>query len=106
MDIHEYMKIRLDMIPEEIRRKYKLNEKQHNGYVYIEIQKGKYGLKQSGVLANKHLEKLLKEDGYIKTTFTPGLWKHKTRPIMFNLCVDDFGIKYVGKEYAEYLIAS
>ena len=65
-----------------------------------------YGLKQSGVLANKHLEKLLKADGYIKTTFTPGLWKHKTRPIMFNLCVDDFGIKYVGQEHAEHLITS
>ena len=38
MDIYEYMKIRLDMIPEEIRRKYKLNEKQHNGYVYIDMK--------------------------------------------------------------------
>ena len=25
---------------------------------------------------------------------------------MFNLCVDDFGIKYVGREHAEHLIAS
>ena len=36
-----------------------------------------YGLKQAGVLANEHLEKLLKQDGYEKTKFTPGLWKHK-----------------------------
>ena len=85
MDIYEYMKIRFDTIPEEIKKKYNLSEKKHNGYVYTEIQKGMYGLKQSGVLANKHLEKLLKSDGYIKTTFTPGLWKHTTRPIMFNL---------------------
>ena len=25
---------------------------------------------------------------------------------MFNLCVDDFGVKYVGREHAEHLIAS
>ena len=25
---------------------------------------------------------------------------------MFNLCVDDFGVKYVKKEHAEHLIAS
>jgi hypothetical protein len=28
---------------------------------------------------------------------TPGLWTHKTRPILFSLVVDDFGVKYVGK---------
>ena len=51
-----------------------------------------YGLKQAGILANKNLEKLLKEDGYVKTEHTPGLWKHQTRPTVFSLCVDDFGI--------------
>ena len=106
MDIYEYMKIKYDTIPEEIKEKYNLAELQNNGHIYIEIQKGMYGLKKLGVLANKNLEKLLEKDGYIKTTFTPGLWKHKSRPIMFNLCVDDFGIKYVGREHANHLIAS
>ena len=106
MDVYGYMKIKYDTIPEEIKEKHNLAALQHNGYTYMEIQKGMYGLKQSGVLANKHLEKLLEKDGYIKTNFTPGLWKHKTRPIMFNLCVDDFGINYVGREHTDHLIAS
>jgi hypothetical protein len=33
----------------------------------------------------------------------PGLWKHDTRPIQFTQVDDDFGIKYVGKEYAQHL---
>ncbi len=36
---------------------------------------------------------------------TPGLlWKHTTRPAQFTLTVDDFGVKYVGKDNAQHLI--
>ena len=35
-------------------------------------------------------------------THTSGLFTHETRPITFCL-VDDFGVKYVGKEHAEHL---
>ena len=34
----------------------------------------------------------------------PGLWRHKTRPILFSLVVNDFGIKYKGKQHALHLI--
>jgi hypothetical protein len=34
----------------------------------------------------------------------PGIWKHATRPIFFTLVVDDFGVKYVGKEHINHLI--
>jgi hypothetical protein len=34
----------------------------------------------------------------------PGLWQHKTRPILFTLVVDNFGVKYVGKEHVDHLI--
>ena len=104
MEVYEYMKIKFDSIPQEIINKYNLKELEYNGFIYLEVRKGMYGLKQAGVLANENLEKLLADDGYVKTTHTPGLWKHKTRPIMFNLCVDDFGVKYVGQEHAEHLI--
>ena len=33
----------------------------------------------------------------------PGLWKHEWRPIQFTLVVDDFGVKYVGKDNALHL---
>ena len=29
-----------------------------------------------------------------------------TRPVQFGLVVDDFGIKYIGKEHADHLIRS
>jgi hypothetical protein len=43
--------------------------------------------------------------GYYKCANTPGLWKHITRPILFTLVINDFGVKYVGQEYVEHLIA-
>ena len=33
-----------------------------------------------------------------------GLWKHKWRPVTFSLVVDDFGVKYIGKQYVDYPI--
>jgi len=36
----------------------------------------------------------------------PELWYHVSRPISFTLVVDDFGVKFVGKEHADHLIAS
>ena len=104
MEVFEYMKIKYDTIPPANINKYNLDKLVHNDHVYIEIRKGMYGLKQAGVLANLHLESLLKKDGYIKTKHTPGLWKHINRPIAFTLCVDDFGVKYIGKQHAEHLI--
>ncbi len=32
---------------------------------------------------------------------TPGLWRHETRPITFSLVVDNFRVKYVGKQHAD-----
>jgi hypothetical protein len=34
------------------------------------------------------------------------LWSHEHRPVLFSLVVDDFGVKYVGKEHAQHLIDS
>jgi hypothetical protein len=59
-----------------------------------------------GILANKFLRKQLAPHGYCECVNTPRHWKHTTRPINFSLIVDDFGIKYVGKEHAEHLIKS
>ena len=38
------------------------------------------------------------------TLYTPGLWKHKRRPVQFTLIVDDFGVKYEGKEHVDHLL--
>jgi hypothetical protein len=52
----EYMKMLLSRFPEEIVQKYNLNALAVDGWVYIEIQKGMYGLKQAGLLANQLLQ--------------------------------------------------
>ena len=72
--------------------------------MYLEIRKAIYGLPQAGILANKQLREKLKPEGYYEVAHTPGLWWHGTRPVQFSLIVDDFGVKYVGKENAKHLI--
>jgi hypothetical protein len=72
--------------------------------VYIEIQKGMYGLPQAGILTNKLLQRNLAKDGYRPTHHKHGHWTHNTRLISFSLVVDDFGVKYVGREHAEHLM--
>jgi hypothetical protein len=62
-----------------------------------------YGSKQAGLLANQLLQACLAPFGYYPARHTPGLWLHKTRPISFTLIVDDFAVKYVGKQHAEHL---
>jgi hypothetical protein len=99
----EYMKIPLSRFPEEIVQKYNLNALAVDSWVYIEIRKGMYGLKQAGLLANQLLQNRLAPFGYYPARHTPGLWLHKTRPISFTLVVDDFAVKYVGKQHAEHL---
>jgi hypothetical protein len=90
---YEYMRMLLSRFPEEIVSKYNLNALDVDGWVYIEIRKGMYGLKQAGLLANKLLQKRLAPFGYYPARHTPGLWLHKTRPISFSLIVDDFSVK-------------
>ena len=56
------------------------------------------------LLAQELLAERLAKKGYQQSKTTPGLWKHKWRPVQFTLVVDDFGVKYVGKEHAEHLM--
>ena len=105
MDRPEYMRMPLKLIPDGIIEHYDLRSKAKNGYVYMEINKGMYGLPQAGILANKLLRKRLAKHGYFECTHTPGLWKHVSRPVWFTLVVDDFGIKYCGEEHAKHLIS-
>jgi hypothetical protein len=49
----EYMVINLASLPQETIKKYDLNELAQDRKVYIEIQKGMYGLPQAGILANE-----------------------------------------------------
>ena len=97
------MRVPLGLVPQHLIAQYDLTTKAKNGFVYCEIQKGIYGLPQAGILANKLLKKRLAKFGYFEVPNTPGLWRHIWRPIHFTLVVDDFGVKYVGKQHAQHL---
>jgi hypothetical protein len=56
---YEYMRMLLSIFPEEIMNKYNLRAMAVDGWVYIDISKGMYGLKQAGLLANQLLQKRL-----------------------------------------------
>ena len=100
----EYIRVSLKNIPDKIIKEYKLREiAMKNGTVHIEANKGMYGLPQVGLLANQLLEKRLNKRGYFQSKLVPGVWKHKWRPVQFTLVVNDFGVEYVGKEYAQHL---
>ena len=105
-DQYEYMWIPLWAIPEDIMKEYNIDELAHNGRVLTEIRTGMYGLPQAGRMAYEKLVNHLADDGYRPTGHTPGLFKHDTRPVLFNLVVDDFGVKFVGKENVEHLIST
>ncbi len=54
---YEYVRIKIEDIPDEIIKQYNLREKTDtDGYVFIEVSKGMYGLPQAGILAQQLLE--------------------------------------------------
>jgi hypothetical protein len=66
------MKMLLSRFPEEIVDKYNLKALAVEGWVYIEIRKGIYGLKQVGILANQLLQRRLAPFGYYAACHRPG----------------------------------
>ena len=65
----EYMKVRYKHFPPDIRHYYQLDKKITNdGFIYIKIKKGMYGLKQAAILAYDHLRNSLAPYGYHPVT--------------------------------------
>ena len=105
MSRYEYMRLKLCNIPEDVALHYNLSSKfKSDGYVYTEIRRGIYGLPQSGLLAQQLLEKRLDVEGYIQNKLVPGIWNHSWCPVTLTICVDDFGVKYVGKQHVDHLM--
>jgi hypothetical protein len=104
MGDYKYMRIPVWIVPESIMQEYDLAKLVVNGFLYVEIRKGMYGLPQSGRIANGRLTKSLAPHLYAPVPITPGLWKHKDGPTTFMLVVDDFGVKYTNQDDANYLM--
>ena len=77
----EYIQLKLKNIPDKIIDQYKLRTKvTPERYIYMKVNKGMYGLPQSGSLANELLEKRLNEHGYCQSKLVPVLWVHNKKP--------------------------
>ena len=77
-----FIRMKLSDILDEVIKEYKLKEKATpDGSVYNRAKRGMYELPQSGLLANKLLEKQLNKHGYRQNKLVPGLWKHNTQLI-------------------------
>ena len=52
MERYEYMRIKLSNLPNNVIKQYNLESKvTADGWVYVEVRKGMYGLPQAGILA-------------------------------------------------------
>ena len=65
MDQSEYMSLKFSDPPDIMVQHYNLAEKNtRDGYVYVEIKEGVYGLPQAGLITQQLLEKRLNNKGY------------------------------------------
>ena len=69
----EFMKMSMRDTLQELRDLYGLNVMAKNGFIYMCIPKGMYGLPASGILANKLVKSRLAKKGYFELPHTPGL---------------------------------
>ena len=65
MERYKYIKLRLSALSAETIKEYKfLSITTPDGFFYVEVRKGMYGLLQAGRLVNELLEKYLNKYGY------------------------------------------
>ena len=77
----KYMRLKISDIPADVVKHYNLEDKvAPDGWVYLEVHKGVYGLPQTGMLAHKLLEKRLNKKVYVKAKLTPGFWSTSGAP--------------------------
>ena len=92
----QYIHVHASFTTQEVMDQYSFTV-EAGGYVYLEIRKVMYGLKEAGIIAFTQLVQKLAPFRYESMKFTPDLWCHTTRKTTFTLCVDNFGVKYFSK---------
>ena len=105
MHIYQYMRLHCRYITKESASEYNITDNffDSKGYIYLEIRKVMYGLKEAAILAYKQLCVHLAKSGYHPMKHTPGLWRHESCLTTFTLAVDNFGMKYFIKSDATHL---
>ncbi len=105
MAYYQYMQVAPSVIPREVWKDPRYDiQVNADGYVYLEIRRGIYGLKEAAIIAFNQLVTKLAPAGYKPAPFMLGLWCHHTKRTTFVLCVDDFGVKYFSQPNAQHLI--
>lgn len=103
----EFMRIHHSLVPQVVQDHYDVTTYTNaDGYVYVRIDGGMYGLKQAGRISNDALVKHLSNFDFIECPFTPGLFRHRSRDIFFCLVVDDFFVGYADDQDAHYLLTA
>ena len=75
----EFMRINSKYSPPDIRDQYEIEGLiAADGYVYIKIIKGTYGIKQVAIISYNQLISHMDPHSYYPVPFTAGLWAHKT----------------------------
>ena len=96
------MRIPLKFIPQDILDAYNLTALVDNQWwIYMRNEKGMYGLKQAGIIANQELVNHMSPFGYHPVQHTPGLWVHDSRK-QISLVVDGFCVQYFTAEDAHH----
>lgn len=103
----KYTKMKYTIFPSEIIEKYNHDQLvAPDGYIYIKIKKGMYGLKEAAILTYDQLAGFLDTYGYHHVQGTAGLWKHTTKQTDFCLCIDDITLKYYSEADLKYFITA
>ena len=79
LDCHKHVWAPENMLTNNMKKSYKLDDLIHNGRVLVEIRKGMHGSLQLGMLAHEKLMKHLATCRHSPCDRTPGPWQHKTR---------------------------
>ena len=101
------MWIPLKIIPQDIIDTYDIKALvDDQGWIYMRIEKGVYGLKQAGVIVNQELVKHMAPFGYHTLKHATGLWVHNSRKTLISLVVDDFCVQYCSTEDSDHFLNS
>jgi hypothetical protein len=100
----EYVRVQLQLLPEELIELLQLREFIERGSVLFEVNKAMYGLPNAGLISQDRLIGHLDGHGYKQSALVPCLFRHESRSTAFSLVVDDFGIKYTKPEDLEHFI--
>ena len=77
----EYTRLHIRLITPDINVHFNLNVLVYqDGWIYMEIIRGVYGITQVGILANNLIQQHLIDHGYFRFKLSPGFWQHVWRP--------------------------